>query len=403
MINPDRDAPVAFVLGLFETGLAAVRSLARAGIPVVGLEADPSQPGFKSRYCRARRCPDPMEQPEALLEFLVAEGKTLGSQGILFPASDAYVLFVSRHRDQLQPYFRFMLPPPEVVEAILNKRGQYELAERFGIPYPPTFYPESPADLEPIQHQLQYPVFIKPYYSHLWREKFPGTKGFVARSPQELLDRFAEVKRAQLQAMVQSIVPGPTPNQLELSVYLDSAGQLLACFSIRKIRQYPPEFGVGTLVESGFYPELLEVSLPFLRAIGFCGIGNIEFKRDAGDGQLKLIELNARLWEQNAQAAQCGLNYPLIQYLDLLGQPPAPQTQFPVGVKWVDPLADFMAFWYEYRQGRLSPWAWLASWRKAQTFAPFAWDDPLPGLRSIGYGKKLLRLSSYLRQVADER
>lgn len=41
----------AFVLSLFDTGLAAVQSLGRVGIPVIGLDSNPRMPGFKSRYC----------------------------------------------------------------------------------------------------------------------------------------------------------------------------------------------------------------------------------------------------------------------------------------------------------------------------------------------------------------
>src|SRR5215212_436209 len=89
----DRRAP-AFVLGLYDTGLAAVRSLARLGIPVRGFDSDPTQPGFWSRYGTPRRCPDPTRQPERLLDFLLSEAAHLPHPAVLFPANDAFVLFL---------------------------------------------------------------------------------------------------------------------------------------------------------------------------------------------------------------------------------------------------------------------------------------------------------------------
>ena len=42
-------------------------------------------------------------------------------------------------------------------------------------------------------------------------------------------------------------------------------------------------------------PELVELGLRSFRAIGYRGVGSIEFKRDDRDGRLKMIELDLRL------------------------------------------------------------------------------------------------------------
>lgn len=387
----------AFVLSLFDTGLGAIRSLGREGLSVVGLDPDPRMPGFRSRYCCAKQCPDPVHEARELLGFLVEEGRRLEQPGILFPASDAFALFVSRYRDELGAWFRFALPSCDVMEAIVNKRRQYELAERVGIPYARTFYPETMDDVHRIKNDLDYPAFIKPYYGHLWREKFGGThKGFKVHAPRELVDRFEVILPTGLQAMVQTIILGPNTNHFKVNVYMSEAEEPLAVLSLRKIRQYPTEFGVGTVVESVRHPELVGLGLRFFRGIGYRGIGSIEFKKDERDGRLKMIELNPRLWQQNGHATACGINFPLIQYLDLSGQTPPPQTDFSVGVKWLDSVADFQAFWDYFRRGELSPGAWLRSWAGVRSFATFAWDDPGPFLRSTNWGLKYLRLPLYI-------
>jgi len=386
----------AFVLSLFDTGLGAVRSLGRARIPVTGLDPDPHMPGFKSRYCIAKVCPHPVHEPERLVEMLVEEGKRLDQPGVLFPASDAFVLFLSRYRDDLTAYYRFILPTADVLEAVVNKRRQYERAEQVGTPYATTFYPETAEDVKRIKDQVDYPAFIKPYVGHLWREKFAGSqKGFKVHSPQELVARFEEILPTGLQAMVQSIIIGPNTNHYKVCAYINCHGEPLAVFTLRKIRQYPTEFGVGTLVESLHFPELVELGLKFFKGIGYQGIGSIEFKRDERDGCLKMIELNPRLWQQNIQAADCGVNFPLIQYLDLTGQSLPSQPAFEDGVRWFDAMADFQSFWSYFRRGELSPWGWVKSWIGARSFATFAWDDLGPFFQSNEYGLKYLRAPLY--------
>jgi D-aspartate ligase len=391
-----RRSHIALVLGLFDTGLGAVRSLAREGICVLGFDADPSMPGFKSRFCRGKVCPDPVHKPDELVQFLVKEGKQFESPGILFPATDVFVLFVSRYRDDLSPHLHFVLPSANVLEAIVDKRQQYNLAEKVGTPYPATWYPETLEEVECIKRVMDYPVFIKPCIGHLWRGKFGGIhKGFKVHTPRELIARFEEILPTGLQVMVQSIILGPNTNHFKVNVYIGENGEPLALLTLRKIRQFPTEFGVGTLVESIHYPELVELGLKFFKGIGYRGIGSIEFKKDERDGKLKMIELNPRLWQQNGLATACGINFPLIQYLDLTGQSREPQADFPDGVKWLDGIADFQAFWDYHKRGELSFWKWISSWKGTRAFSSFAWDDLGPFFKNNQYGLKYLRAPLY--------
>lgn len=386
----------AFVLSLFDTGVGAIRSLGRAGIPVMGIDPDPTMPGFKSKFCVAKVCPNPIQQPNELVEFLVNQGKSLEQPGMVFPASDVFALFLSRYRNELASYFRVALPPADVLEAILNKSQQYELAGRVGTPYPSTFYPEKMEDVHKVAKDIDYPAFIKPYYGHLWRERFGGShKGFKVYGAHELVSRFEEILPTGLQAMVQSLILGPNTNHFKVSAYIGQSGEPLAIFTLRKIRQYPTEFGVGSLVESLKYPELVELGLKFFKGIRYRGIGSIEFKKDERDGKLKMIELNPRLWQQNALATACGINFPLIQYLDLTRQDPKPQFDFKEGVRWFDAQADFQAFWDYHRRGELGFWEWVHSWIGARSFATFAWDDLGPFFKSNQYGLKYLRAPLY--------
>lgn len=384
------------VLSLFPTGLGAVRSLGRAGVRVAGFDSDPKMPGFVSRYCEAGVCPDPVADPEGLAAFLLDRAPA-GERPVLFPASDAFVLFVSRHREALSGAYAFALPGEDVIEAIVNKRLQYDLAERAGVPYPATEYPESPEDVERVAPALEYPVLVKPYYGHLWRQTFGGDhKGFKVESPDELVRTFERILPAKIPAMAQSIVPGPNTNHYKLCAYVRADGTPLVPLALRKIRQYPPEFGVGTFVETVNDPEVTELGLRFLKGIEYRGIGSIEFKRDARDGSLKLIELNPRLWQQNSLATAVGLNYPLVQVLDLAGESVPEPRPYRSGVAWLDAVADFQSFWAQRKATGTGVLAWLSSWRRARAFATFALDDPRPYLHENEYGLRYARFPLYL-------
>lgn len=396
--------PTAFVLNVSHAGLGAVRSLGRAGGPVIGLDPDPTHLGFASRYCHAKPCPHPVHDQDRLAEFLVNEGQQLQEPGVLSPASDAFVLFLSRYRDVLQPYFRFSLPSPEIMEAVVNKRKLYELADRVGVPHATISYPESLDDIHRIKDDLAYPVYIKPYYSHLWQVTFPGgSKGVKVWTPQELVASFEKILPTGVQVMVQSIIAGPVTNVQSVRVYVNQAGELIAAFTNRKIRQIPAEFGQATLAESIHDPALCALGIKFFRDIGYRGFGLVEFKRDDRDGQLKLTDLNPRWLKTVSLATDSGIDFPLMHYRDLAGQPPAPQMTFQAGVRWLDAGGDFASAWPAMRAGKLSPWAWGRSWLSARSFASFAVDDWGPFLREYRHGLRLLRLPLHVWRQRRQR
>lgn len=387
-----RPGPTAFVLNLSLAGLGAVRSLGRAGVPVIGLDPDPSRAGFASRYCTAKVSPHPVNEPDRLLAFLLREAEHLAEPGILSPASDAWVLFLSRHRDALMPHFRFNLPSPEVVEASLDKRALYALADSVGVPHAATFYPETMDDVRRIAPDLAYPVYIKPYHSHLWHAAFPGTgKGIKIETAADLIASFARVFPSGAQAMVQEIIQGPATNVQSVRVYIATDGSLLGAFTNRKIRQFPVEFGRATLAESFHDPAFRDLGVTFFTDIGYRGFGLIEFKRDDRDGVLKATDLNPRWLKTVSIATDSGIDFPLLHYRDLAGENPSPQFEFKSGVRWLDAAGDFSSARALIRAGDLTPAAWARSWMGARSFAAFARDDMGPFWREYGHGRRFGR------------
>jgi predicted ATP-grasp superfamily ATP-dependent carboligase len=388
----------AFVLGMNETGLTAARCLGRAGISVKGFDIGAKRAGSRSRYCRAADvCPDPLHQPDDLVRFLNRQVTDGSEKVVLLPTSDLFFLFLSRHRAQLTDKFLMTLPAQDVAESVVNKRSLYELAAANGTAFPQSYFPGTYEEALAVKDSLRYPAFIKPYWGHQWRRHFGGIhKGFKVQSSDEFLARFREVLDSGHPALVQSYVTSPDDNLFSLSLYVSQAGEVLAAFPRKQIRQYPPNSGTVSLAISKHNPALVASGAHFCRSIGYRGIAGLEYKLDREDNQYKLLDFNPRLMLSDGLTAYCGINLPLMQYRDLTGQRPAPRGEYPEGVKWLDTIADFHSFKQYHERGELGFRDWLNSWKGARVFALFAWDDPLPFLVERKFGLSYVRILEYV-------
>jgi D-aspartate ligase len=387
----------AFVLGMNETGLTAVRCLGRAGISVKGFDVSSKRWAFHSRYCRAEVCADPLQQPDDLVRFLNHQARNESQKVVLLPTSDAFFLFLSRRRAQLLDKFLINLPSEDVAESAVNKRALYELAAANGTPFPTSYFPGTYDEALAVKDSLRYPAFIKPYWGHQWRAYFGGLhKGFKVHSPDEFLARFREVLASGHPALVQSYLTSPDDNLFSVSLYLSQTGEALAVFPRRQVRQYPPNSGTVTLAISERNAELVANAMHFCQSIGYRGIAGLEYKRDREDGQYKLLDFNPRLMLSDGLTAYCGINLPLLQYLDLTGQRPTSQREHAEGVTWLDTIADFRAFKEYHERGELGLKEWLKSMSRARVFALFAWDDPIPFLVARRFGLAYGRILEYV-------
>lgn len=393
---------VAVVLNMEANGLGVARSLGQLGIPVIGMDFVPRPVGFRSKYVKGVRCPDPTTRPSELLDLMMTEGERLGEKGVLYTSTDAFATFVSRNRRDLSKWYELTLPPEEVIEGLVNKRYQYQWAEKLGIPMTQTFFPKDIGEAREIKNELRYPAFIKGQTSHLWAREF-GNKGFIARGPEELERGLARAFGAGLEVVVQKIIMPPGENFVAMAAYLGRNGYCSPTISWLKVRQTPPNFGVGSFLVSKAFPELEETGLRFMKGIGFVGPGAIGFKRDPDDGLWKLIEMNGRYWSQNYFATRCGYNLPLLQYLDSLGEPMPQLGAFEEGVRWWDPMSDFDTFVRLRRQGRIGAGEWIRSWFPSHVYPYYQRGDLGPALAQADYGLAWAKeLGGLLKMKVDE-
>jgi D-aspartate ligase len=374
--------PPAVVLNLSRNGLGVIRSLGAHGVPVIGADRHLDGPGAHSRYCRAIRCPDPNQEEQELVVFFQKLASRLNQKAVVFPTSDDYVRFLSKHRRMLKEQFLLALPPASVIDLVVDKRRTYEVAEQVGVPVPALGFAPDETSLTALAQEIPYPVLIKPVMSHTGRRPFAG-KALQAESPSALMAHYRKLEGLWSSVLVQEMIPGSDQALWTFGAYLDANVRPLAIFCGRKLRQYPPYFGTCSLGECVWDLQVVRLGLRLLTGIGYVGPAQVEFKRDPRDGRLKLMEINARTWLWHTLATDGEVDLAYVAYLDLIGHQAARRVLGKPGTRWLSLIADASSARRYIRQGDLSWQAWLRSWHGVRKMDLLSLRDPLPFVTTL--------------------
>ena len=368
--------PPAYVLGGHEAGLAVIRSLGRAGLPVVSVVSSPREHGGRSRYATSRAtAPDPADRTRDYIEFLLGLGDEYGD-GILVPTTDESVEAVSTHREELAARHRLACPSLWAAEHFLDKRLTSEVAGAAGVEAPATSCPDTPEELERCACDLRFPCLIKPRESYRYTRAF-GVKMTRVEDRDELRAAWRAAHDAGIGVLVQEIIPGPETGGVNYNLYMVD-GEPAVEFTSRKVRLSPPDFGFPCVVRSAPVPEVVEPGRRIARALGVQGFANVEFKQDERDGRYKLMEVNGRPNMSGELAIRCGVDFPLMTYRHLVhGVVPAPAS-CPRDVYWIHEVADPGILFSRWRRGQLALRQALVPYLSRHVFASFALRDPGP-------------------------
>ena len=371
-----------------EPALALTRSLGRRKVPLYRFHPDRSLVDLTSRYCTHVPCPNLYDDPSGLVEALVRFAEEHpGRKPVLYPASDGSAQFIADNEEALRDHFELTSPSAECVNRTQNKRRLIETAIGVDVPVPETYFPSGASELPAIAEAVNYPVVVKPLYSPDWKRSavtsvFGRVKAITVSQPEDLIDKCRTLLSLSSTFMVQEVVAGPDDNLLTFLGYIDRNGKPLAGCVRKKLRQYPPDFGYCCLTESVHDEEVFELSVKLLRALGYRGIGCVEFKRDPRTGVPKLIEINTRAVRTSALAIAAGVDFPWIAYQDS-AQPGSatPALVAKVPVRWIHIRDELAAAGLLIMRGQLSPIRWLGDfWGKSLVAAEFSWDDMYPAL-----------------------
>jgi predicted ATP-grasp superfamily ATP-dependent carboligase len=391
--------PRVVVLGAdHPSALGIIQSLGPMGVPAVAIDASPDARGFASRWVEARHVVGPgLEDSWDLLERLRAGG------GLLMATDDHYLTAIARRAETLAESFVVPVPGWDVMESLLRRPRQLEIARAAGLRVPRhwTFADagEMDATLAGLDPQRQYLVcrddFSRPcVVDATWglsvKVSGPGI-ATIRRDCHDVLVRTGQLP------VVTEIVPGASEDAVGVVALVDRSHDVVLAYCqrrrpLRTVRTggafvHPYSVGWAARCESTHDPEAEEAARALVRHARYHGVALVEFRRDARDGGLVFVKLDMRVDRAIALSAVLGRDIVRATWeLLALGTRPAAATSYADGVSWLwlsRHLSDLARNRSRVSMGReLLDLA--ASVRRARAVAYLGRGDPRPFVTDLG-------------------
>jgi predicted ATP-grasp superfamily ATP-dependent carboligase len=416
MASQKEIAPV-FVEGLDVSAYGITRSMGRRGVPVYALNDRLGDALRYSRYCRdCFLFPDDPTQPRAyagdivpnedvLCRLMLEWGARFAQKPVLFATSDWFARFLSNQQQKLAQKFLFHWVAPELFTTITDKGSMVRFCERAGVKVPRTHITRPEDDMAQVARDFVYPCLVKPV--HRYTAGFPVETAKVlvaqtAREAQAFFEKYPQMKGATL---MQELIEGGDDQVFQYTALVNRRGEIAAYSTVRKLCQYPPGYGSMCYGQTERNEGLAAEGRKLILALGYRGLGSLEFKYRQKDGGYYFIEMNTRLPWYNGIFADAGVNLAYLGYLDLTGQnaefsaapPYAKSTQRDL-TTWMG-YHNYSSCYRETKRSRpIGFMKFAASVASAKSYAWWNWADPKPFLASGALAARRLA-GSVLRKV----
>ena len=303
------------VLGLeSQIGLALVRELGRAGVPVIGIAHSADELGLASRHLAERIVVAERRGP-ALLAAIRAIGERFGS-ATLVTVSEANLTWLAAHRAEIAPVAA-LVPRPEQLALALDKARTLALARELGVPVPATWQPQSMAEAHALRPDA-FPVVLKwpdpaAVMAALRAAGLPLHKAEFVLDLDALRAALARYEPVGRWPLVQRYARGQGLGQF----FFMHEGRVLRSFQHRRIAEWPPEGGFSSVCDAVPLAEhraLQAQSVRLLQAMRWEGVAMVEYRFDGATGHAELMEVNGRFWGSLPLAVHAGAGFALLAH-----------------------------------------------------------------------------------------
>ncbi len=384
MSTLDTSTPV-LLLGGRENALSVARNLGRLGVTIYSSGKSGSR-SMDSKYCtQAFIVPEETDAADHWRDLLLTRQIPQLQGCIIFACCDESLDFLQSNRDQLATHYKLEEFVPEQRRTMLNKQATLEIAGKIGVPAPAYWEINSDEDVEKIRDDVRLPVMVKPLDSFAFVHEF-GAKLFIVDTDFDKVVEKVKLARSRGQdVMVVEMIPGPDDLLTSYYTYRTEDGRRLYDYTKSVIRRWPVNRGGACFHQSEWLPETAEMGQKLFDGLDWNGIGNVEFKRDTRDGQLKIIEVNARFTAAHRLVTAAGAPIDEIIYRHLTNQDIPTFDSYSNTLRMIYPIGDFMAYLELRRSKQLSLFGWLKTVFAQPVVVPdFSFGDPYPALAEWG-------------------
>jgi D-aspartate ligase len=350
----------AVVCGFSHTSLSTLRCLADKDIDVwlVGTE-DRMGPAYFSNIPQRK-----IVCNNGLVQCLSSIGKNFSEKPALLLTEDSQVVDLVGNIASINEYYRYLLPPQDTANLLMDKSEFNNYASRRGYRIPKTRVVTNRRELQHIEHEFPFPFLFKPYLLH--------SRKINTRSELEnYIDSFAEINFKSM--IIQEWVPGGDDQLYFCFLFFDRKSRPRAIFTAKKIRQYPMQYGTTSFCISEANPYIVEESIRIFRELHYRGFCSIEYKYDSSKNEYIIMEPTVgRFNQQVALTDAAGVNFPLL-ILDYLYSDEVENVSQMNGKYWIYETNDFFS-----AMKSVGIIEYLRSLGRADTRVLFSRRDPLP-------------------------
>lgn len=365
------------ILLLYGDGTQAipvVKSLHKAGYTVDAVAETKYGYGSNSRYLNKCFYFEEMEDVDKYYLYLVELLKT-GKYDAVFPLRDENTKLLSKYREQLQQYTKFVVSDDETFERGFDKHKLMEVCQAHNYPHPQTTIVNG-GSLDGIDlDKLNFPLLIKPNHT-------AGGRGMtLVHTKDELKEKFPIIYAGFGECHLQFYIPaGGT--QVKVQLYVNKKGELVNSSVIRKCRWYPENGGSSSCAISIKNEKLVDLLYHLLLDIGWEGFADFDTIEDPKTGELLIMEINPRLPACIKTAFVAGIDWAEIVINDCLG---IPQKDYNYKEEEYVRHLGLETLWLIYSKNR---WRTKPNWFKLvgphihyQDMSD--WTDPKPFLKGL--------------------
>ena len=312
-------------------GIAAIRSLGRAGYPVYACASERNALGLASRYATGALLAPEYHDSQFIpwLRDVIAHNNIkaiVPSEGLLLAirsklAEFAHLIPVSQRDDVL---YRGLSKADLFVELTMPGNDAAHAAN-----LPPSIVVEDAAHVPDAGklEALGAPLYIK--VDACYGDGEASGTVYRATTAAAARERLSQALSHFRKALVQGHVPGQGVG----AFFLVWDGKVVAEFMHRRIHEVPHTGGASSFRESWWHQGIRDDALAKLTCLRWSGVAMMEYRWDPATDRFYFIEMNGRFWGSLHLALCAGVDFPMLLMDSFFGHPVTPVLNFPLGVR----------------------------------------------------------------------